>query len=140
MPAQFDFPAILNPSAEGTRTAWPKCVGLDRGTIRIRCSLSYGATSTTIATERYICYHFWMRTINQRQLRNESAAILRDVQAGQHMIVTRNGTPVAELKPVSSHRFVPRAAIAAATRIAPRIDATRFRSDIDAFVDQHVDV
>ena len=98
MPAQFDFPAILNPSAEGTRTAWPKCVGLDRGTIRIRCSLSYGATSTTIATERYICYHFWMRTINQRQLRNESAAILRDVQAGQHMIVTRNGTPVAELK------------------------------------------
>ena len=28
------------------------------------------------------------------------------------MIVTRNGTPVAELRPVSPRRFVPRAAIA----------------------------
>ena len=34
-----------------------------------------------------------MRTITQRELRNESAAILRDVQAGQSIIVTRNGTP-----------------------------------------------
>ena len=93
------------------------------------------------ATERYICYNIWVRTINQRQLRNDSAAILRDVQEGQHMIVTRNGTPVAELKPVSSHhRFVPRAAIAAAARTAPRIDAMRFRADIDVFVDPRVDV
>ena len=77
-----------------------------------------------------------MRTITQRQLRNESAAILRDVQSGQRMIVTRNGTPVAELRPVSSRRFLPRSAIAEAAATAPRIDAGRF----DAFVDQGVDV
>ena len=81
-----------------------------------------------------------MRRITQRQLRNDSAAILRDVQAGQSLIVTRNGTPVAELKPVSPRRFVPRSAIAQAARTAPRIDAGRFRADIDALVDQSIDV
>ena len=81
-----------------------------------------------------------MRTITQRELRNESAAILREVQAGQSMIVTRNGTPVAELKPVSPRRFVPRGTIVQAAATAPSIDAARFRRDVDALVDQGVDV
>ena len=81
-----------------------------------------------------------MRTITQRELRNESAAILREVQAGQSVMVTRNGTPVAELKPVSPRRFVPRGAIAQGAATAPPIDAARFRRDVDALVDQGVDV
>lgn len=81
-----------------------------------------------------------MRTITQRELRSDSAAILRDVQAGQRMIVTRNGMPVAELKPVAARRFVPRAVIAHAARTAPHIDAARFRADLDATADQRVDV
>ena len=80
-----------------------------------------------------------MRMINQRQLRNESAAILRDVQAGQTIIVTRNGTPVAELRPLPPRRFVPRTVLADAAGKAPRIDALRFRSDVDSLVDQSVD-
>ena len=80
-----------------------------------------------------------MRTITQRQLRNESAAVLRDVQAGQRMIITRNGTPVAELRPVSRRRFVPRAVIVEAGRGAPRIDAARFRADLDALADPYVE-
>lgn len=81
-----------------------------------------------------------MRTITQRQLRNDSAAILREVQAGQSLIVTRNGTPVAEPRPVPPRRFVPREAIAEDAHRAPRIDAARFRSDLDRFVDTFVDV
>ncbi len=81
-----------------------------------------------------------MRTITQRQLRNESASILRDIQTGQSMIVTRNGTPVAELRPVSPRRFVSRNVIAQAAATAPRVDAVRFRADLDAIVDQGVDV
>ena len=88
----------------------------------------------------YKCYDGSMRTITQRQLRNDSSAILREVQAGQSLIVTRNGTPVAELRPVSPRRFVPREAIAEDARGAPRIDAARFRSDLDTFVDTLVDV
>ena len=76
-----------------------------------------------------------MRTITQRELRNESAAVLRDVQAGQSMIITRNGTPVAELRPVSVRRFVPRAVIVEDAHRPPRIDVARFRADVDALVE-----
>ncbi len=79
------------------------------------------------------------RIITQRELRNESAAVLREVQAGQTVIVTRNGMPVAELRPIQPRRFVPRAAIAEAIARAPRIDASRFRTDLDAVIDQSVD-
>ena len=80
------------------------------------------------------------RIITQRELRNESAVVLREVQAGQTIIVTRNGVPVAELRPIQPRRFVPRAVIAEATARAPRIDAKRFRADLDAVTDQSVDV
>lgn len=79
------------------------------------------------------------RTINQRELRNDSAAILREVQAGQRIIVTRNGVPVAELRPIEPRRFVPRAVIAEAAARAPRVDARRLRADLDAVVDQSAD-
>jgi len=79
------------------------------------------------------------RTITQRQLRNDSGAVLREVQAGQTVIVTRNGVPIAELRPLPPRRFVPRAVIADAARRAPRVDADRLRADLDAAVDESVD-
>ncbi len=79
------------------------------------------------------------RTITQRELRNDSGAILRAVQAGQTIIVTRNGVPVAEMRPVAPRRFVPRATITEAASRAPRVDAARFRADVDSVVDQSVD-
>ena len=79
------------------------------------------------------------RSITQRQLRNDSGAVLREVQAGQTVIVTRNGVPIAELRPLPPRRFVPRAVIADAARRAPRVDAGRLRADLDAAVDQSVD-
>ena len=78
------------------------------------------------------------KTINQRELRNAAAKVLREVQAGQTVIVTRNGEPVAELRPIQPRRFVPRAAIAAAAAQAERIDAARYRADIHKVVDQSV--
>jgi antitoxin (DNA-binding transcriptional repressor) of toxin-antitoxin stability system len=71
-------------------------------------------------------------------LRNDSGAVLREVQAGQTLIITRNGVPVAELRPFPPRRFVPRIVIADAARRAPRVDAARFRADIDTIVDQSV--
>jgi prevent-host-death family protein len=79
------------------------------------------------------------RVITQRELRNQSAAVLRDVQAGQTIIVSRNGVPVAELRPIQPRRFVSRAVIAEAAMRAPRIDAGRFRADLDEVIDQSVD-
>lgn len=79
------------------------------------------------------------RIITQRELRNQSAAVLREVEAGRTIIVSRNGTPVAELRPIRPRRFVPRATLADAASRAPRIDAGRFRADLDAVVDQRID-
>lgn len=76
-----------------------------------------------------------IRTITQRELRNQSAAVLREVEAGRTIIVSRNGTPVGELRPIKRRRFVPRAAIADAAGKAARIDAAQFRADLDAVVD-----
>jgi len=79
------------------------------------------------------------RTITQRELRNDSAAVLREVQAGRTLIVTRNGTPVAELRPMPPRRFVSRELIADAARQAPRIDGRRLRADLDRIADPTVD-
>ena len=76
--------------------------------------------------------------ISQRELRNDSAAVLREVQAGRTLIVTRNGTPVEEIRPLAPRRFVTRAAIADAARHAPRVDRTSFTADLDEVVDQGV--
>ena len=76
-----------------------------------------------------------VRTITQRELRNDSAAVLREVEAGQTIIVSRNGTPVGELRPVNRRRFVSRAAIAEASANAARINGKQFRADLDADVD-----
>lgn len=44
-----------------------------------------------------------------RQLRNETAALLRRVEAGERLRVTVHGHPVAELGPIqSAATFVPR--------------------------------
>jgi prevent-host-death family protein len=78
-----------------------------------------------------------IRTITQRELRNESGAVLREVEAGRTIIVSRNGTPLGELRPIKRRRFVARATIADASGNAGRIDAARFRADLDAVVDPH---
>ena len=88
----------------------------------------------------YKCYDpFMNRVITQRELRNQSAAVLREVEAGRTFVLTRNGTPVAELRPIRPRRFVPRATIADAGTNAPRVDARQFRADLDSVIDQSTD-
>lgn len=86
------------------------------------------------------CYDGTMnRVITQRELRNQSAAVLREVEAGRTFVLTRNGTPVAELRPIWPRQFVPRASIADAGARAPRVNARQFRADLDSVIDQSID-
>ena len=78
------------------------------------------------------------RIITQRQLRNDSGRIMRDLDKGRSFIVTRNGVPVGELNPLRPRVFVPSDAVLAAFTGAPRISRTRFRKDVDAAIDQDV--
>ena len=74
--------------------------------------------------------------ISQRELRNNSGEIMRRLDGGESFVVTRNGAPVGELRPLRRHRFVPAEAIVELFRSAPAVDATRFRADLDAAASQ----
>ena len=76
------------------------------------------------------------REISQRELRNDSGAILRAVEAGKTFVVTRNGTPIAELHPLRRKAFVPSADLVAMVRRDPPVERERFFDDLDASVDQ----
>ncbi len=78
------------------------------------------------------------RTISQRELRNDSGAIMRALDRGEVFLVTRNGVPVGELRP-ARRRFVTRDLLSEAFAGAPRIDDQRFRDELDAVVDQTVE-
>lgn len=41
------------------------------------------------------------KTIPQRELRNNVAEVLRRIEAGETLVVTVSGRPVAELRPIS---------------------------------------
>ena len=75
------------------------------------------------------------RTISQRELRNDSGAIMRALDRGESFVVTRNGVPVGELRPVR-RPFVARDRLVEALRDAPAIDPERFRDDVDRALDQ----
>jgi prevent-host-death family protein len=78
------------------------------------------------------------RSIPQRELRNDNARVIEAVRAGETFVVTRNGEPVAELRPIRSARrsFVTRDDVAALATAAVRIDYRRFRADLDEAIDQ----
>ena len=74
--------------------------------------------------------------ITQRELRNDSGAIMRAVERGESFTITRNGTPIGRLVPLRRRTFVPRQEVMAAFATAPVLDAERFRADIDDLADQ----
>jgi prevent-host-death family protein len=79
-----------------------------------------------------------VRTIAQRELRNDNARVIEAVTAGETFVVTRNGEPVAELRPIRIGRraFISREEVAALATAAVRIDHRQFRADLDRLIDQ----
>lgn len=80
--------------------------------------------------------HTMSREITQRELRNQSGEIMRQLDEGETFIVTRNGVPVGELTPLRRHRFVAAETAVAIFRTAPRVDFKRLRADLDAAASQ----
>jgi prevent-host-death family protein len=74
-------------------------------------------------------------TTTVRELRNHGGEVIDRVLAGESLTVTRDGTPVAELRPLS-RRPHSATVIVEHFRRLPRLDPVAFRADIDAIVDQ----
>lgn len=78
------------------------------------------------------------RTITQRELRNDSGKIMRALDAGKTFIVTRNGVPAAELRPIERRRFVLTSTLLETAAVLARVKADRFFADLDRRLDQHL--
>ncbi len=81
-----------------------------------------------------------MKTIAQRELRNRSGEVLREVERGEQFLVTVGGRPVAQLGPYQRRRWVPRAEVVALLR-AGAPDPTFFQdiAEVGGTADQLVD-
>lgn len=75
-----------------------------------------------------------MSSVTVRDLRNRSADLLARVTQGERVIVTKDGTPVAEVVPLPRAPFNAEQLVDQFARL-PRIDAERFRRDLDEIVD-----
>lgn len=77
--------------------------------------------------------------LTQRELRNRSGQIMRQLDAGEDFIVTRNGVQVGRLVPLRGDTFVDSETAVALFRDAPPIDFNRFRADLDEVASQSVE-
>ena len=75
-----------------------------------------------------------MNTISIRDLRNRGADVVDRVQAGESLVVTRAGRPVAELRPVT-RRPLDAATLVERRRHLPSVDPRRLREDLDGCID-----
>lgn len=74
-----------------------------------------------------------VNTITQREFRNNSSAVMDAVEAGETFVITRNGTEVAELRPMSRRRRLSAEELVARHRRLPRVDFVELRQDADDF-------
>ncbi|MFJ2898085.1 type II toxin-antitoxin system Phd/YefM family antitoxin [Streptomyces sp. NPDC087218] len=73
-----------------------------------------------------------MKTITQREFRNNSAEVMNAVEAGEVFHITRNGIEVAELRPLTRKRPLSSEELVARHRRLPRVDAALMRGEADA--------
>ena len=75
-----------------------------------------------------------MNEVTIRELRNHGGDVLRRVARDGVLTVTRDGHPVAELRPLPRPPLSAHALLRRWHRL-PAVDATRLRADIDATLD-----
>lgn len=84
----------------------------------------------------------WVMTkvIAQRELRNQNAAVMAAVAAGETFVVTRRGERVAELRPLAGRNrtFVTKGALGAVAAQGPHLDGPAFRADLERIADQRL--
>jgi prevent-host-death family protein len=76
-----------------------------------------------------------MDTVTIRDLRNRGGEVIDRVTAGNPVTVTRDGRPVAELRPLRSAGLTA-SALLERWRHVPAVDGARLRRDVDAVIDQ----
>ncbi len=91
--------------------------------------VAHGATMVLMSVE-----------ISQRQLRNDSGRIMRELIEGKTFTVTRNGEPVGVLSPLRRRRFVRAEVAVELFSAAASMDYGQLRQDLDRLADQDIAV
>ena len=63
---------------------------------------------------------------------------MRALDAGETFVVTRNGVPAAELRPIERRRFVSTTTLLGTAAAFARVKAAQFFADLDGCLDQHI--
>jgi prevent-host-death family protein len=74
-----------------------------------------------------------VKVITQREFRNNSAAVMDAVEAGETYHVSRNGVEVAELRPLPRRRRLTAEELVERHRRLPLVDAASMRREADEF-------
>ncbi|UFS95388.1 type II toxin-antitoxin system Phd/YefM family antitoxin [Nocardia huaxiensis] len=73
------------------------------------------------------------KTITQAELRNGSAGVMDALEAGEDFVITRNGKPVGELRPITPRRDLTVAELKRRLAgISRKADSAAERAEIDA--------
>ena len=75
-----------------------------------------------------------MGPVTVRELRNSGGDVLRRVKHGERIVITRDGTPVAELRPLPRSSAGP-AELIRRRKNLPAVDPDALRRDIDNLID-----
>ncbi len=75
-----------------------------------------------------------MTEVSVRDLRNHGGDVLDSVMRGESVTVTRQGKPIAELRPIAEGG-TPATVLADRWRTMPVLDFAALRSDLDEVVD-----
>jgi prevent-host-death family protein len=75
-----------------------------------------------------------VNTVTVRDLRNNGGEVLRRVEHGERIVVTRDGAPVAELRPMPPACINP-AELIRRRKNLPRVNPDNLRRDIDDLID-----
>ena len=78
-----------------------------------------------------------MDAVTVRDLRNRGGEVLTRVAHGEALIVTRDGAPVAEIRPLR-RGTISSADLIARRAFLPAIDVDTFRADVDSVLDATV--
>lgn len=78
-----------------------------------------------------------MADVTIRELRNHGGRVLERVARGEILTVTRDGRPLAELRPLQRRGLGTEALLRRWHRLPP-VDAARLRADLDAVMDASV--
>ena len=75
-----------------------------------------------------------MTEVTIRDLRNQGGKVLERVERGEVLTVTRDGRPVAELRPLP-RRAVPAPTLLSRWHGLPTVDPAQLRADLDQILD-----